>query len=150
MDRSRDDRRDGARADIDTGTPTTGLSDLQDPALIQACLDGSEAAWSALVMRYERLVYSVPSRLGLDEQSCEDVFQETFCILVRQLPSLRNRRGLPKWLITTAQRVARDIRSRQRTVPDEGRDVEMKGLMPRAQADPAPKPLRVSLEREKG
>ena len=83
-----------------------------DADLIQACLDGEAAAWEELVRRYERLVYSIPRRYGLDRQLSEDVFQEVFAILLRRLAGIRNRAGLPKWLITTTHRMCRQVARR--------------------------------------
>ena len=87
--------------------PQAGLSQLDDGELVERCRSGDEAAWKELVCRYERLVYAVPNRYGLDEDSARDVFQEVFAILVAQLPALRNPSGLPKWLMTTARNVCR-------------------------------------------
>src|SRR5262245_38122538 len=77
-----------------------------DAALVQACLSGDQAAWRALVQRYAGLVYSVPMRLGLDEDSSDDVFQMVFEVLLKQLPKLRDPRTLPKWFLTAAQRIS--------------------------------------------
>src|SRR5262245_22339735 len=77
-----------------------------DAALVQACVAGEQAAWRELVRRYAGLVYSVPMRLGLDEESSEDVFQMVFEALLRQLPKLREPRTLPKWLLTAARRIS--------------------------------------------
>lgn len=81
-------------------------SEPTDAELVEACLQGDQLAWAELVRRYERLVYSIPRRQGLDGSAADDVFQETFAALVRQLEGLRNRSGLAKWLITTARRIA--------------------------------------------
>ena len=79
----------------------------RDTALMDACIGGDQDAWSELVFRYARLVYSIPRRYGLGTEACEDVFQEVFSILVRQLPKIRRQTGLPKWLMTTTHRVSR-------------------------------------------
>lgn len=75
-----------------------------DQQLVQACLAGDETAWSELVDRYSRLVYSVPARHGLPRESCEDVFQSVWALVVRHLEKLRDVQTLPAWLITTTQR----------------------------------------------
>jgi RNA polymerase sigma factor (sigma-70 family) len=81
--------------------------DRGDEAVVAAAVAGDQAAWNELVERYGRLVFSIPHRYGLDRQTCEDIFQEVFASLVRQLPRIRRRSGLPKWLITTTHRVCR-------------------------------------------
>src|SRR5262245_35054147 len=85
-----------------------------DAELIRACIAGDQRAWEALVKRHERLVYSVPRRLGLSNDLIDDVFQETFVVLLRQLPSLQHHQALPQWLITTARRIAIRLAQRQR------------------------------------
>ncbi|MFO0829279.1 MAG: sigma-70 family RNA polymerase sigma factor [Phycisphaerales bacterium] len=85
-----------------------------DTELIRACLDHDRQAWDELVRRYERLVYSVPRRLGLPQDLIDDTFQETFVVLLRQLPSLERQQALPQWLITTARRVGLRLAERSR------------------------------------
>ena len=75
-----------------------------DSDLVQACLDGQQAAWDALVERYGRLVYSIPLRWGLSRSDADDVFQIVFTIVYRQLHSLRNHAHLAAWLITVTSR----------------------------------------------
>ncbi len=75
-----------------------------DPDLIQACLDGEKESWEELVSRYGRLVYSVARRYGLAEADAQDVFQNVFVIVYRQLDGVRDRERLPAWIIRTTQR----------------------------------------------
>lgn len=76
-------------------------SDLQ---LLQACLAGDERAWSELIDRYGRLVYSVPRRYGLSETDADDVFAAVWALAFRKLHQLRDQARLSSWLITTAHR----------------------------------------------
>jgi RNA polymerase sigma factor (sigma-70 family) len=75
-----------------------------DPQLIAACLAGEAAAWTQLVDRYGRLVYSIPRRYGLSETDADDVFQNVFATAFRKLTSLKDQTRLSAWLITTAHR----------------------------------------------
>ena len=101
-------------------TPDTGWKQAEDSAVLEASLAGNQRAWSELVARYSRLVYSIPRRYGLDRDACEDIFQEVFTIFVRQLPGIRRRTGLPKWFITTTHRVCRQwFRQARRSVGEE-------------------------------
>lgn len=81
-----------------------GRNYQSDPSLVQGCLEGNEAAWKELVDRYGRLVYSIPRRFGLSAGDAEDVFQEVFAIVHRQLGSLRDQTRLSAWLITITHR----------------------------------------------
>lgn len=79
-------------------------SERTDQSLIAACLKGSDAAWTALVDRYNRLVFSVARRYGFTQTDAEDVMQGVFLALYRRLDSLRDHERLASWLITTTHR----------------------------------------------
>ncbi|MFK7962083.1 MAG: RNA polymerase sigma factor [Phycisphaerales bacterium] len=99
-----------------------------DQTLIRRCAEGRQDAWDALVARYERLVYSVPRRYGLDPADAEDVAQATFVQLFRRLETLRDESSLASWLITTAHRESWRVGRRRpttaahlaETIPDVG------------------------------
>ncbi len=75
-----------------------------DSSLIDACRQGDAAAWEALVLRYQRLIYSIPSRAGLDEQQSAEVFQSVFARLIEHLHKLEQPDRLQAWLVTTTKR----------------------------------------------
>jgi RNA polymerase sigma factor (sigma-70 family) len=89
-----------------------------DAELIRKCLSGEDAAWSTLVDRYQRLVYSVAMRCGLSEADADDVFQIVFTTLFRRLHALRDESRLASWLITTAQRESWRVAKRGSTTTD--------------------------------
>jgi RNA polymerase sigma factor (sigma-70 family) len=95
--------------------PTTSASDAE---LLAACRAGDEAAWEALVQRYQRLVYAVPRRSGLDEDQAGEIFQRTFVKVLENLDRIAQPDRLPAWLITTAKRETWRFSRREReTVP---------------------------------
>ena len=77
---------------------------LPDPELIEACLDGNNEAWEVLLIRYQRLIYSIPLRYGMTEHDANDIFQNVSLLLLENLGSLRNRKRLGAWLIITTRR----------------------------------------------
>jgi RNA polymerase sigma factor (sigma-70 family) len=85
--------------------------------LLDACIRGDQDAWGELVAQFSRLVYSVPRRYRLPPEACEDVFQEVFAILLKELPQIRDARTLPKWLITVAARESLRAARRRRPEP---------------------------------
>jgi RNA polymerase sigma factor (sigma-70 family) len=96
----------------------------EDTLLVARCLRGEVAGWDGLVRRYQRLVYTVALRIGLDEHAAADVFQSVFQRLMQHLPSLRDPTRLQAWIVTTAKREA--LRQRERgsrtvsmTAPDD-------------------------------
>jgi RNA polymerase sigma factor (sigma-70 family) len=77
-----------------------------DAALVARCLRGDGAAWGVLVQRYQRLVYAIVRRVGLDDHGAADVFQTVFARLLQQLPRLAEPSRLQDWIVTTAKREA--------------------------------------------
>ncbi len=74
----------------------------QDEQLVQACLNGNEDAWTALISKYERMIYSVPIRYGAAPQDAADIFQQVCVELFAKLGDLRKVESLRSWLLTVA------------------------------------------------
>jgi RNA polymerase sigma factor (sigma-70 family) len=87
-----------------------------DKELLLACRRGDEAAWETLVNRYQRLIYTIPRRAGLDEDQSADVFQEVFTTLFEKLSDIEQPDRLQAWLVTTARRKTWRIISRSRNL----------------------------------
>ena len=96
-----------------TEAPETRGDRRGDPTLIARCLRGDQRAWEVLVDRYSRLVYSIPRRYGLCDADAEEVHQQTFLALFRNLDKLRQLDRLSSWLITTAHRACWRVGRRQ-------------------------------------
>jgi RNA polymerase sigma factor (sigma-70 family) len=113
--------------------PASSLSSAyrSDPALVQGCLDGDETAWKQLVDRYGRLVYSIPRRYGLSVADAEDIFQNVFTIVFRQLGSLRDQTRLSAWVITIThrqtQRLLRGLPDHE-SIDDEANSADAQAL----------------------
>jgi RNA polymerase sigma factor (sigma-70 family) len=75
-----------------------------DKQLLLACRRGEESAWEALVNRYQRLMYAIPRRAGLDDDQAAEVFQEVFTTLLQKLNDIDDPDRLHAWLVTTAKR----------------------------------------------
>ncbi len=78
--------------------------DPSNAALLEGCRNGDQLAWSALVRRYERLVYAIALREGGDDDVAGDVAQETFAELLRSIDSIRDPESLAQWLATVCRR----------------------------------------------
>jgi RNA polymerase sigma factor (sigma-70 family) len=75
-----------------------------DEQLLAGCRRGEDGAWEALVRRYQRLIYAVPRRAGLDEDAAAEVFQDVFTTLFESIESIEQPSRLHAWLVTTAKR----------------------------------------------
>lgn len=92
--------------------------DLSDADLFEACREGHQAAWSTLVRRYQRLVFTIPRRAGLSQDQAADVLQGCFEKLYRQLDGIRDGGRIRAWLVTTARRETLDLLDDARRVVD--------------------------------
>ena len=90
------------------------FSELSDAELVAACRAGDARAWEQLVRRYQRLIYSVPMRMGLSEDEAGDVFQQTCLRLFERLDTLRDPSRLGAWLVSTGRRYSLDALARRR------------------------------------
>lgn len=77
-----------------------------DRELIRSCLRGEQRAWTELISRYQRLIYSVARGLSPQIDDCSDIFQHVCLQLYQNLNQLRNEDMLPAWLITITRRTA--------------------------------------------
>jgi RNA polymerase sigma factor (sigma-70 family) len=99
-------------------SPSPSLEKAPDADLVAACAGGDERAWRVLVLRYRRLVYTIPYRMGLDPADADDVFQVTFVRLAERIGSLRDPAKVRAWLVTTARRIALNTVGQRRVVED--------------------------------
>lgn len=86
-----------------------------DEILVLACRRGEADAWNMLVNRYQRLIYTIPRRAGLDEDQAAEVFQRTFARLFEYLDWIRQPERIHAWLVTTARRETLQLIREQRT-----------------------------------
>ena len=120
--------------------PRPVLQDLPDDELVRRCRAGEAAAWSTLVRRYQRLIYTVPRRAGLSEDDAADIFQICFQRLLEHIDRLEDGAPVRAWLVTTAKRESlRRIEAARRfaqptTTGDDDADEDPLPAIP----DPAP------------
>lgn len=103
--------------------------ELSDKQLLLACRNGDQAAWEALITRYQRLIYAIPRRAGLDDDQAADVFQEVFTTLFQKLDDIDQPERLHSWLVTTARRktwrvISKERNSQYRVTDDESDSAE--------------------------
>jgi RNA polymerase sigma factor (sigma-70 family) len=71
---------------------------------LTACLNGDSDAWEILLVRYQRLIYSIPIKIGFSPNDAADVFQSVCLRFLEGLPKLRNLERVGAWLTTTTKR----------------------------------------------
>ncbi len=110
----------------------SGDSASSDAELVKRCRRGDQAAWDALVDRYQRLIYAVPRRAGLTEEQAADVFQEVFLTLLEKIDSIEQPDRIRSWMVTTAKfktwATVRGSRGLYSPATEEEMEAEMMGI----------------------
>jgi RNA polymerase sigma factor (sigma-70 family) len=75
-----------------------------DHEVLLRCRKGDEAAWTELLNRYERLVYSIPLTYGLSAADAADIVQLTFLAFLESMHTLREHSNLGGWFATVTRR----------------------------------------------
>lgn len=111
-----------------------------DEQLLAGCRRGEEGAWEALVLRYQRLIYAIPRRAGLDEDAAAEIFQDVFTTLLESIETIEQPSRLQAWLVTTAKRktwrvigrakALRPFASEEGEGEDEMYDLADEGVLP--------------------
>lgn len=100
----------------------TGGAELED--LVRNARNGDQSAWSALVERFEGLVWATTRAHRLSQAEAADVTQTTWLRLVENLDRINEPERLGGWLATTARREClRHIRLRARELPVEDESI---------------------------
>jgi len=73
-----------------------------DEELVERCLGNDEGAWRELIVRYRRLIYSIPVAYRLPD--ADDVFQTVAVKLFQNLDKMKKRGSLAAWIATTTRR----------------------------------------------
>jgi RNA polymerase sigma factor (sigma-70 family) len=126
--------------------PASGL-ERSDADLVRECRKGNQAAWDELVARYQRLIYAVPRRAGLNEEQAADVFQEVFVTLFEKIDEIEQPEKIRSWIVTTAKfktwATVRQSKGMYSPETEEEMELEMANL-----ADAAPLADEVLIELE--
>lgn len=101
-----------------------GEDQRSDRDLLKACLTGNQDAWTALVERYQRLIFSIGRRQGLTPEDSADLVQNVLTIVLRRLETVQDQDRFSAWLITTAKREAWRVR-RQAPVYEPLEEVDL-------------------------
>jgi RNA polymerase sigma factor (sigma-70 family) len=111
--------------------PATAL-ERSDADLIRDCRRGDQTSWDELVARYQRLIYTVPRRAGLNDEQAADVFQEVFLTLFEKLDEIEQPEKIRSWIVTTAKfktwGIIRASKGLYSPVTEEEMDYEMANL----------------------
>ena len=137
---SRDDRQPGPE-----------LDQLSDEELMEEIVRESEAAFAALVARYQGRVVNVVSRLINDRDRAQEIAQETFLRVFIHRERYRPSGKFSTWLYTIAMNLGKNEirrRVRARGVVSLDKLLEATGDSGGFIADPGPGPERLAQRRD--
>jgi RNA polymerase sigma-70 factor (ECF subfamily) len=96
-----------------------------DAEIIRATIDGDADAFSDLVKRYSRDVYGFAFFMAKNESDAEDIAQETFVKVWKNLKKFKPEQKFKSWLLTIARNTTIDyIRKRRHAVFSDFDDEE--------------------------
>jgi len=108
--------------------PGAGVSALASEAqMIAECREGNTAAWDSLFDKYYATVARFVFQLSGDfsHEDTEEICQETFLSVVRNLSSFQGRSSLQTWLLRIAANKAMDYREKTRAAKRGGNVVHI-------------------------
>ncbi|HXV61285.1 MAG TPA: sigma-70 family RNA polymerase sigma factor [Vicinamibacteria bacterium] len=97
---------------------------LTDSELADRCARGEEAAWKALVQRFQRKIWHIAFQFTGRSDEAEELTQEIFLHLLSALKSFDSSGSLPGWIQRVARNYAIDHYRRRRRERDLVRDGE--------------------------
>jgi RNA polymerase sigma-70 factor (ECF subfamily) len=100
----------GFQYDASLGLASATVVRAEETGLLEALRRGEEAAFEALILRYEQPVFSLVSRLVDNSPDASDVVQEVFLKVFRKVASFRGESSLKTWIYRIAVNEARNQR----------------------------------------
>ena len=80
-----------------------------DYEIIKQCLDGKQEAFSEIVTRYRKLIYSIVYNILRDKQEVNDVAQEVFIRLYKNLDKYNPEYKFSTWAVRITTNLCLDI-----------------------------------------
>src|SRR5215210_1366163 len=98
------------------------VEEAGDARLVERARDGDDAAFAALVTRYERKLIRVLARLVHDEELARDLAQETFWKVYTRLDRFDTARRFGPWLFRVGVNLGLDLLRRHDVPPASSLD----------------------------
>jgi RNA polymerase sigma-70 factor (ECF subfamily) len=79
-----------------------------DSELVARCINGDNDAFSELITRYKRLIYSVACKFSKDNEEIDDMAQEAFIKIYRSLSRYDDQYKFSTWSVKVATNICLD------------------------------------------
>ena len=93
---------------------TMDYSKMTDHELVLACVEGDKAGFGEIVLRYKNLIYSVVMRMIRDKEEANDLAQEIFIKIYRNLDRYQPEYKFSTWTMRIATNHVIDYRRRKK------------------------------------
>lgn len=120
-----------------------------DKSLLERLKNGGTEAFDALFEKYRRGLFAYARGMVGDAGLAEDIVQECFLELVRNVGRIDPERGAGGWLYRVARNRALDVLRARRSGMEAATGSSVDGKAASEPADPAPTPVEAALERER-
>ncbi|MDR1061705.1 MAG: sigma-70 family RNA polymerase sigma factor [Clostridiales bacterium] len=95
-----------------------------DALAVRQALCGDLGAFEALVLKYEKMVFSISYRMLLDRDEAQDAAQETFLKAFRALPSFKGGSKFATWLYRIAANACLDLLRKRKSYSELSLDAQ--------------------------
>ncbi|WP_204356571.1 RNA polymerase sigma factor [Arcticibacterium luteifluviistationis] len=112
--------------------------------LVQSVLEGNEYAYKRFVKQYERLVFHVIVKLIDREEDVEDLAQEVFMKVFKNLSGFKFQSKLSTWIVQIAYRDAINYLKKTKRYSDNKVDIDQVYSL----ADSAPNPEQINVSKD--
>ncbi len=120
------------------------MKELSDNEIVEKYLKGDQEALEVLIKRYLKPIYSFVYKNVGDSAATEDITQEVFVKMWKNLKKFKRGSSFKSWIFTIAKNTAIDFLRKKRTVPFSNFANENGGnSIMDALADREPSPLEV-------
>jgi RNA polymerase sigma-70 factor (ECF subfamily) len=117
------------------------MTNMSDEILVKKYLAGDEKAFKVIVSRYLKPIYSFIYRYVGDGQDAEDVTQEAFVKVWRNLKKFDQQKSFKTWIFSIAKNTALDFLKKKKAIPfSEFENEEGENMMTETLVDPSPLP----------
>jgi RNA polymerase sigma-70 factor (ECF subfamily) len=93
-------------------------SELSDIALIEQALAGNQSAYTDLVKRHQRFVFTLAMRFAKSREDAEEIAQDCFIKAYRSLASFQGQSKFSTWLYSIVYTTAMTFLRKKRVVTD--------------------------------
>ncbi|WP_058486311.1 RNA polymerase sigma factor [Defluviitalea phaphyphila] len=90
---------------------------MEDYEIVQRCLNGEKEMFEELISRYKNLVYSIILRMVSDSEEANDLAQEVFIKIYKNLDKYNPKYKFSTWVMKITTNLVIDARRKQKQSP---------------------------------